>query len=210
MFAQFPNLGRWLSSGMSVHPWGGQREVRPHRTGWGGVGRRWPWAAAIALRPASATVPLRLFTAAVLAATTILSPGACGACAGCCDDGPPPVAAPLAAGIAPVHTPAPPGGHVSCCDCAAAESRSPLGTRGPAEECQAGHTADCGCLWGPHGSHPSAPAPDDDGGRQSSFAPHVPALAAIPPGRIAAGVRVDGGVPIPTRPLRVLYGVWRN
>ena len=88
------NPGLWLSFGMSLCSVGRPQGNRLHRCD--GLNRG-------ALRPLAAGPRSRLALAAALVVASLLSPGASGACAGCCDDGSPTVAAPLAAGIAPVH-----------------------------------------------------------------------------------------------------------
>ena len=196
------NPGRWLSFGMSLRSVGRPQGSRFHRRA--GLDRG-------ALRLCAAGPRSRLALAAALVVASLLSPGASGACAGCCDDDSPTVAAPLAAGIAPVHAEAP------CCrlaagDMAAVAESCCSGVVPESSGCAAPSAAaePCGCDLVPREEAPAVPV---------RSAPDVRVGAAVfGPGFHAtltdAGQRCrscDGtSLPIHARPLRVLYGVWRN
>lgn len=198
------NPGLWLSFGMSLRSVGRSQGSRLHRRA--GLNRG-------ALRPLVAGPRSRLALAAALVVASLLSPGASGACAGCCDDGSPTVAAPLAAGIAPVHAEAPhgcchfPGGAMgaaaeSCCSSAVLETaacESPLDQADP-----------CGCNVVPRDEAPAVPVRTEPDVRASTaIFTHGFHAAAIDVGQ--QWRQSDGAVqPVHARPLRVLYGVWRN
>lgn len=198
------NPGLWLSFGMSLRPVGRSQGSRLHRRA--GLNRG-------ALRPLAAGPRSRLALAAALVVASLLSPGASGACAGCCDDGSPTVAAPLAAGIAPVHVEAPhgcchlPGGDTaaaveSCCssvDPQAVACESPLDRADP-----------CDCNLVPRDEAPAIPVRTEPDIRSSvAVVTHGFHATALDVGRMS--VAIDGpALPVHARPLRVLYGVWRN
>ena len=203
------NPGLWLSFGMSLRSVGRPQGSWLHRRA--GLNRG-------ALRPLAAGSRSRLALAAALVVASLLSPGASGACAGCCDDGSPTVAAPLAAGIAPVHTAAVVDAAPhrcchrpdvdaavaaeSCCSTAVPETS---GCESPADEADP-----CGCDLGPRDESPAVPVrakPDVRAG--TAVFTHGFHTTAIDVGQL--GRQSDGTVlPIHARPLRVLYGVWRN
>jgi len=203
MIRRRTNTGTWLSSGMSLRPDGRSPGIRRRHSGGRGAWR---------------------LLAGALAIGVLLSPGAGGACAGCGDDAAPGVVVPLAAGIAPVHAAAasalaphrccragsasvnqPASGAASCCHPVSAPQPAADGGAAPV-------AADpCGCLLAPSSDSPAVPVrPRADelrdapvGVAQVSFVP------AVSVGPIGAG---DAAVVLPAhaRPLRVLYGVWRN
>lgn len=207
------NPGLWLSFGMSLRSVGRQQGNRPHRRDGLNCG---------ALRPLAAGPRSRLALAAALVVASLLSPGASGACAGCCDDGSPTVAAPLAAGIAPVHAAALvkavphgcchlPGGDMgavaeSCC------SSAGLGTFLETVACESpSDQADpCGCDLVSRDEPPAVPVRTEPDVRAGAVAfDHGFHATAIDVGQLA--VAIDSPVlPVHARPLRVLYGVWRN
>lgn len=204
------NPGSWLSSGMSLRSVGRPQGSRLHRRA--GLDRGF-------LRLVAAGPRSRLALAAALVVASLLSPGASGACAGCCDDGPPSVVAPLAAGIAPVHSAAvvDAASHrcchtagidavavaEACCPVATIES---VGCEAPSEQAEP-----CGCDVGPRDEAPAIPV------RSQADDLRIPAPAfghgfhttAPDAGRMLAAV---DGTPLQVhpRPLRVLFGVWRN
>lgn len=202
------NPGLWLSFGMSLRSVGRSQESRLHRHA--GLNRG-------ALRPLAAGPRSRLALAAALVVASLLSPGVRGACAGCCDDGSPTDAAPLAAGIAPVHAEVPHGcchlagrtrGVVagSCCSSALPEDvletaacESPLDQADP-----------CRCNLVPRDEAPAVPVRTEPDVRASTaIFTHGSHATAIDVGRMS--VAIDGAaLPVHARPLRVLYGVWRN
>jgi hypothetical protein len=201
------NPGLWLSFGKSVRPAMRQRFQRDGRSGPG------------ALRPLAAGPRSRLALAAALVVATFLSPGASGACAGCCDDVPPTVVAPLAAGIAPVHTAASVAAAPHrCCHAAAGDTASMAGSccsDAAAEtagcETPADQTEPCGCRPTPRDSAPAVPVrtQTDDLRVAAAGIDSVFTANALDAGRMS--VAFDGTVlPTHARPLRVLYGVWRN
>lgn len=202
------NPGSWLSFGKRVRPEVRQRH-RLQRDGRSSPG---------ALRPLAAGRRSRLALAAALVVATLLSPGPSGACAGCCDDAPPTVVVPLAAGIAPVHAPAlvaaathrcchaEKGGAVavvgSCCS----------GTPSEMADCQtpADQTEPCRCQPAPRDGEPAVPVRThaDDLRAVSGNDPGFTAVV-VESGRLS-GVSDGAVLPTHARPLRVLYGVWRN
>ena len=207
------NPGLWLSFGMSLRSVGRPQGSWLHRRA--GLNRG-------ALRPLAAGPRSRLALAAALVVASLLSPGASGACAGCCDDGSPTVAAPLAAGIAPVHTAAVvDAAPHRCChrpdvDAAvAAESCCSTAVPGAVPEtsgCEspADQADPCGCHLVPRDEAPAVPVRTEPDVRAGvTVFTHRLHATAIDAGRLA--VASDSPVlPIHARPLRVLYGVWRN
>ena len=207
------NPGLWLSFGMSLRSVGRPQGSRLHRRA--GLNRG-------ALRPLAAGPRSRLALAAALVVASLLSPGASGACAGCCDDGSPTVAAPLAAGIAPVHAAAVvDAAPHRCChrpdaDAAAAAesccSSADPSTDLASDSCEGTSAQDdpCRCNLVPRDEAPAVPVraePDVRAG-EMVFA-HGFQAAAIDADRLCR--QSDGTVlPVHARPLRVLYGVWRN
>ena len=207
------NPGVWLSFGMSVRPVGRSEGSRCHRhTGL----NRGP------LRPLAAGPRSRLALAAALVVASLLSPGASGACAGCCDDGSPTVAAPLAAGIAPVHAAAVVNAAPHrCCrrpDAdAAAAAESCCSSADPSmdlasDSCEGTSAQDdpCRCNLGPRDEAPAVPVRTEPDVRAGAVVfDHDFHATAIDVGRMT--VAIDGAaLPVHARPLRVLYGVWRN
>ncbi|MEI8369129.1 MAG: hypothetical protein WCJ31_11910 [Planctomycetia bacterium] len=207
------NPGLWLSFGMSLRSVG-----RPQ-------GSRCQLHTGLdhgALRPLAAGPRSRLALAAALVVASFLSPGSSDACAGCCDDGSPTVVAPLAAGIAPVHTAtvvdaAP---H-RCCrrpgvDAAAAAesccSSADPGTDLASDGCESPSAQDdpCGCDLVPRDEAPAVPVRTEPDVRAvTAVFTYGFQTTAVVAGRMPAAS--DGTVlPIHARPLRVLYGVWRN
>lgn len=154
----------------------------------------------------------RVAIAAVFIAATLLSPGVRDACAACCRDEAPAVAAPLAAGIAPVHACCAPAAP-SCCGAAhAAEAPDDAESPTASAACQASARADCRCRLSSREDVPASPTRRGLEDRPGDHAPAaIPAAAAALPaaiGRPAAWsvvIKVDPG-----RPARILYGVWRN
>ena len=207
------NPGLWLSFGMSLRSVGRSQGSRLH--GRAGLNRG-------ALRPLAAGPRSRLALAAALAVASLLSPGASGACAGCCDDGSPTVAAPLAAGIAPVHKAAVVNAAPHrCChrpdvDAAvAAESCCSSAVPGAGLETAAcasplDQADPCGCNLVPRDEAPAVPVRTEPDVRAGEMVfDHGFHAAAIDVGRLA--VAIDSPVlPVHARPLRLLYGVWRN
>ena len=198
------NPGLWLSFGMSLRsvgrPQGSRRQLHT------GLDHG-------ALRPLAAGPRSRLALAAALVVASLLSPGSSGACAGCCDDGSPTVAAPLAAGIAPVHVEAP---H-SCCPHSGGEpatvAESCCSSTGPeASGCEspADQADPCGCDLGPRDETPAVPVRTEPDVRAvTAIFTHGFQTTVVDAGRMP--VAGDGPVlPVHARPLRVLYGVWRN
>ena len=158
-----------------------------------------------------AAAPGRLSLAAALAAALLLSPGVRDACAGCCRDEAPAVAAPLAAGVAPVHcchsTPAP---APVCCGPADEPATCGVGTALPTPA--AADRSDCRCHLGSHDGLPAEPSRQGLGKRSLDDSAPLFAAADVLPLRTGAGepsrALVAGAVP--RRPVRILYGVWRN
>ena len=207
------NPGLWLSFGMSLCSVG-----RPQ----GNRLRRCDGLTRGALRLLVAGPRSRLALAAALVVASLLSPGASGACAGCCDDGSPTVAAPLAAGIAPVHAAAVvDAAPHRCChrpDADAAVtaesccSSAGLGAGLETVACESpSEQADpCGCNLVPRDEAPAVPVRTEPDVRAGEMVfDHGFHATAIDVGRLA--VAIDRPVlPVHARPLRVLYGVWRN
>ena len=204
--------GRQLSSGKSLRPLDRVRGsvtfhlTRPDRG---------------ALQPLSAGPRSRLVLAAALVVTSLLSPGVRGACAGCCADGSPSVAAPLAAGIAPVHSATVAEARHDCCRHAAAAPAAPAvaccGEAAPAAAPATGGCAEpsrqpdpCGCDLGPRDETPALPIRNQpDVGTSVGLVASGFHASAFDAGRMP--VAVEGGPSaVHARPLRVLYGVWRN
>ena len=155
----------------------------------------------------------RTALAAALVAAMLLSPGARDACAGCCRDGAPAVAAPLAAGVAPVHSccaapvPVAPDG---CCGAAAARATGHDDSAG-VPGCAADRS-DCRCHLTTRDRLPADPARRGCAKRQvDDLAGTTPDVVSLP--HAATVIRstwtVATGIP-PDRPVRILYGVWRN
>lgn len=154
----------------------------------------------------------RVALAAVFAAATLLSPGARDACAGCCSDEAPAVAASLAAGIAPVHAccaapvPAAPAG---CCNAAPERAAGPDGAESGDS---AAERSDCGCHLGSREGLPADPTRRVLEERPIEGAlPPFPAAGSFPQASDAclstwSVVTMNA----PGRPARILYGVWRN
>jgi len=203
------NPGLWLSFGMSLRSVGRQQGNRLHRRA--GLNRG-------ALRPLAAGPRSRLALAAALVVASLLSPGASGACAGCCDDGSPTVAAPLAAGIAPVHAAARvkavphgcchlSGGDMgavaeSCCSNAASET---VTCESPSDQADP-----CGCDLVPRDEQPAVPVRTQPDVRVSvAVFTHGLQTTAIDVGQLCRQGN-STALPVHARPLRVLYGVWRN
>lgn len=208
MTSQRSNPGLWLSFGMSLRLVGRSQGSRLHRRA--GLNRG-------ALRPLAAGPRSRLALAAALVVASLLSPGASGACAGCCDDGSPTVAAPLAAGIAPVHAAVPHGccrldggtrGVVAGSCCSGALSGDVLETHGC--ESPLNQADPCRCNLGPRDEQPAVPVRTEPDVRAGAVVfDHGFQATAIDVGRMT--VASDGEpLPVHARPLRVLYGVWRN
>lgn len=204
MTLQHSNPGLRLSSGKGVRSTVRQRQ-RFQRVGGAGPG---------ALRPLAAGARSRLALAAALVVATLLSPGASGACAGCCDDDPPTVVVPLAAGIAPVHAAA---AH-RCCHATAGDASAVAGSccsdrRPETDGCRtpADRSEPCDCRSAPRDEAAAVPAralSDDLRGDAAGTDP-VFTATAVDVGRMSAAF--DGQVlPTHARPLRVLFGVWRN
>jgi len=208
------NLGVWLSSGMSLRPVGRPRAVRFHRVARFDRGT----LQALAAGPRS-----RLALAAALVVASLLSPGARDACAGCCDDGSPSVAAPLAAGIAPVHAAAVVATEPHrCCQFGSDAVASGAGSCCPSAEpgtgpetacCEAssGPSDTCGCELTSRDESPVVPvrSGSDDLQVVAASAEHGFHATADDAGRMPFGI-VGPVLPVHARPLRVLYGVWRN
>ena len=207
------NPGLWLSFGMSLRSVGRPQGSRCQL--YTGLDRG-------ALRPLAAGPRSRLALAVALVVASFLSPGASGACAGCCGDDSPTVVAPLAAGIAPVHTAAViDAAPHRCCrwpdvDAAVATdsccSSTDAGTDLASDGCESpsAHGDPCGCELVPRDEAPAVPVRTEPDVRASAEAfAHGFHGTAIEDGRML--VAIDGPVlPVHARPLRVLYGVWRN
>ena len=207
------NPGLWLSFGMSLRSVGRSQGSRLHRRA--GLNRG-------ALRPLAAGPRSRLALAAALVVASLLSPGASGACAGCCDDGSPTVAAPLAAGIAPVHSAALvkavphgcchlPGGDMgavveSCCSSAVPGAvLETVGCKSPSDQADP-----CGCNLVPRDEAPAVPVRTEPDVRAGAMVfTHGFQTTAIDVGQLCRQSDV-AVLPVHARPLRVLYGVWRN
>lgn len=154
----------------------------------------------------------RVALAAVFIAATLLSPGARDACAGCCRDEAPAVAAPLAAGIAPVH---------ACCQVPAPErSQGCCGAHRKGDPCQerastSGSSAErsaCQCHVGSDEGLPADTSRRGLGQRPldgASGPPHVACPSPTAPEGLRSTLTVMMRPP-PGRPARILYGVWRN
>ena len=207
------NPGLWLSFGMSLCSVGRPQGNRLHRRD--GLNRG-------AQRPLAASPRSRLALAVALVVASLLSPGASGACAGCCDDGSPTVAAPLAAGIAPVHvaTAVDTAPH-RCCrlpgvDAAVAAdsccSSTDPGTDLASVGCESPSAEDdpCGCHLVPRDEALAVAVRTEPDVRAGAVVfTHGFQTTAVDAGRLA--VASDSPVlPVHARPLRVLYGVWRN
>ena len=203
------NPGLWLSFGMSLCSVGRPQGNRLHRCD--GLNRG-------ALRLLVAGPRSRLALAAALVVASLLSPGASGACAGCCDDGSPTVAAPLAAGIAPVHNAAVVNAaHHRCChlsggdmgavaeSCCSSIASETVACESPSEQADP-----CGCNLVPRDEAPAVPVRTEPDVRAGAVVfDHGFHATAIDVGRL--GRQSDGTVlPVHARPLRVLYGVWRS
>ena len=215
MTSRRSNPGLWLSFGMSLRSVGRPQGSRLHRRA--GLNRG-------ALRPLAAGPRSRLALAAALVVASLLSPGASGACAGCCDDGSPTVATPLAAGIAPVHAAAVVDATPHrCCRrpdadaAAAAAAESCCSSADPStdlasDSCEGTSAQDdpCRCNLVPRDEAPAVPVRTEPDVRAGAVAfDHGFHATAIDVGRLA--VAIDSPVlPVHARPLRVLYGVWRN
>lgn len=203
MIRRRTNSGTLLSSGMSVRPDGRSPGTRRLHSGGRGAWR---------------------LLAGALAIGVLLSPGAGGACAGCGDDAAPGVVVPQAAGIAPVHAAAasaraphgccraesasvnqPASGVACCCH--------PLNDPQAAADGGAEPVASdpCGCLLAPSGDSPAVPVrPRSDDLRD---VPEGSAQVSLLPAEDDGPIGVGGAavvLPAHARPLRVLYGVWRN
>lgn len=207
------NPGLWLSLGMSLRSVGRPQGNRLHRRD--GLNRG-------AQRPLAASPRSRLALAVALVVASLLSPGASGACAGCCDDGSPTVAAPLAAGIAPVHKAAVvDAAPHRCCrrlgvDAAVAAdsccSSTDPGTDLASDGCEGTLAQDdpCGCHLVPRDEAPAVPVrtePDVRAG--TAVFPHGFHATSIDADRMPLAIS-RSMLPVHARPLRVLYGVWRN
>lgn len=182
-----------------------------------GRSRRWVSAATAHGRGSTcriAAAPGRLSLAAALAAALLLSPGVRDACAGCCRDGAPAVAAPLAAGVAPVHSccAAPVVVAPACCSASAAEIPSDAI---PEDACSSAGTlerSDCRCHLDSRDGLPAEPA------RRGLDTRHPEPVAQPFPAPFVLPLTADVGGPLlacvaeppPSRPARILYGVWRN
>lgn len=159
----------------------------------------------------------------LVAQSVVLAPGVCDACVkGCCEYG-----MPL---IADVASPVFHGVSASSAEAVGCEARPCCGTPATdrlsadhrtADACDADGTAPCRCQHGPRDVPPAAssdPRTDRRDDRSRWMTGGDAGDAASPPS--ALGLR-DGMQPlavpmhgwaaaIPTRPVRVLYGVWRN
>jgi hypothetical protein len=203
MIRRRTNTGTRLSSGMSVRPDGCSPGIRGRHSGGRGVWR---------------------LLAGALTIGVLLSPGAGGACAGCGDDAAPGVVVPQAAGIAPVHAAAAAARlHHRCCMVGAASVNQPTSAAAccchPVCDPQAaadggalpGAADPCGCLLAPSGDSPALPVrPRADDPRET---PVGFAQVSLLPAEDVGPIGVGGAavvLPAHARPLRVLYGVWRN
>lgn len=152
-------------------------------------------------------------------AALAVPPGLRDACAAaCCAEGPIPPAACVAAGaesaVAPTH------GCGSCCGTIASVSpdEGSLADGSPATVADAADGSfpagccggdRCGCLMAPRGDE-SAATPTDGPRPGAHAASAVGAVAAVPVDAAERTVPDDGRDRPPERPVRVLYGVWRN
>jgi hypothetical protein len=147
-----------------------------------------------------------------------VSPGVCGACASdCLDRG---IAAPGSPGTGVASAVAATHGRGSCCN--AIPDGLPQGSdpRGnpPTAVADAADgfltfcchgTTGCDCLLEPRGAEaaaPSATPPNDLGGPMPVAIAAIPFTTMAPPAALVAAATVRP----PQRPVRVLYGVWRN
>jgi hypothetical protein len=158
-----------------------------------------------------------------LVVASLLSPGGSGACAGCCDVDSPTVVATLAAGIAPVHVAAvvdaaprrcchSPGGDAaavaeSCCS--GLDQGTIPGTVGC--ETPANQTDPCSCRLTPRDDASAVPVRAHSDDLRAAAAVCGSGFHATGSGAGPMAVANFGPVlPVHARPLRVLYGVWRN
>ncbi|MFM7135912.1 MAG: hypothetical protein ACKO1M_02420 [Planctomycetota bacterium] len=160
---------------------------------------------------------LRVTHTLLFSVALIVSPGVCGACASGCPDGGNAVAdspgTGVASAVAATH------GRGSCCGAipdglpqgSNLRGDSPTGVADAADgfagSCCRGATG-CDCLLEPRPAEaavPPATSPSEVGG------PMPAAIAVLP---LASVAPVAGAVAVamrpPERPVRVLYGVWRN
>jgi hypothetical protein len=147
-----------------------------------------------------------------------VSPGVCGACAsGCLDRG---IAAPGSPGTGVASAVAATHGRGSCCGAIpeglaaglAPLAGSPLTVADAADgfsmSCCRGETG-CDCLLEPRSAEaavPPATSPIDLGGPMPAAIAAIPFTTMVPPAALVAAATVRP----PERPVRVLYGVWRN
>ena len=147
-----------------------------------------------------------------------VSPGVCGACAsGCLDRG---IAAPGSPGTGVASAVAATHGRGSCCNAipdGLSQGSDPRGNSptavadaadGFSMSCRHGETG-CDCLLEPRTTDaavPPATSPLEVGGPMPAVIASVPLAAALP----AARALITATARPPERPVRVLYGVWRN
>jgi hypothetical protein len=148
----------------------------------------------------------------------IVSPGVCGACAsGCLDRG---IAAPGSPGTGVASAVAATHGRGSCCNAipdGLSQGSDPRGNSptavadaadGFSMSCCHGETG-CDCLLEPRSAEaavPPATSPNDLGGPMPAAIAAIPFTTMVPPATLVAAATVQP----PQRPVRVLYGVWRN
>jgi hypothetical protein len=160
-----------------------------------------------------------LFLAAQIA---LLSPGVCDACVkGCCASGTPriaDVASPILASNLPSSTVVGGCGSDHCCGLPVAD---PITEKATADRGTADVTAACGCELLPRQIPPASLESGGFSGRREivrSWASVDAALpvAWLPPlngrndGLQSLAFAQESAATIPSRPVRVLYGVWRN
>jgi len=147
-----------------------------------------------------------------------VSPGVCGACAsGCLDRG---IAAPGSPGTGVASAVAATHGRGSCCGAipdGLPQGSDPRGNPptavadaadGFSMSCCHGETG-CDCLLEPRSAEaavPPATSPNDLGGPIPAAIAAIPFTTMVPPAALVAAATVRP----PQRPVRVLYGVWRN
>ena len=160
-----------------------------------------------------------LFLAAQIA---LLSPGVCDACVkGCCESGKPPiavVASPILAPNLPSSTAISGCGSGHCCGLSVADRDA---GKAAADRDAAGGTAACRCQLEPRQIPPADLQSGGFSGQREIVRSWTSVDAALPmawlppltgrhDGLQSLSLAQESSAAIPTRPVRVLYGVWRN
>lgn len=149
----------------------------------------------INLRPDSAArAPVRVTHALLYLAATVASPGVCDACTALCR------AAGFASSVAATH----------CCGSPEQATARPVADAGDGDQITAARCdGSCRCQLSARG--PLSARPEDPAGLESpGLLPASPAATLDACVIERAAVAVSGGPPGPARPVRILYGVWRN